>query len=334
MNHSHTKPRTRRWSKFGIRSLFLLLTCFAFVFGFWIYPSTRQSRIVQSLIQRGYLVRYDLASELPTDKLREFIRRNWGKDYLYDVHSVTMWSEEDGRAKSEDLPGIAQLKSLRELVLYSGQLQSGDLKQIQNLKDLWRLELLVEGITDVDLRDISKLNLRKINLGDLPISDEGVKYLEGMDSLNMLKLDGTNITDRAIGYFDKLPKLDFLGLRGTRITDAGIKQIANAVSRDNITTLMLYSTDISTNGFQHLPGLANLTYLDAENTKLDDQSLPYIAKLGKLQTLNLSFTKVTADGLSGLDLPNLTTLELRGTKIQPNDVTEFKRRHPKCSIRL
>lgn len=75
-------------------------------------------------------------------------------------------------------------------------------------KELWRLDYLEE-----------------IDLCDTLITDQGISWMAGMESIRELYLDGTNITNKSIDSFTQFPSLDTLSIKRTKITPAGLKTL-------------------------------------------------------------------------------------------------------------
>ena len=70
-----------------------------------------------------------------------------------------------------------------------------------------------------------------------------------------------------------------------------------------------------------------------DGTKIDDEAMVHIRKMGRLAMLSLEETCVTDAALEELkQMPNLRTLHLMGTKISRDAVRKFTKSLPKCAV--
>lgn len=113
---------------------------------------------------------------------------------------------------------------------------------------------------------------------------------------------GTNFDDHALAKLAAIgANMRWLDLAGTAVTDAGLNQLG---------------------------AMPNLTRLHLERTKIGDQGLPQLAKLGQLEYLNLYGTAITDTGLDELqDLPKLKQIYLWETKVTPEAGKAFAEAH-------
>ncbi|MCH8289836.1 hypothetical protein IH992_01855 [Candidatus Poribacteria bacterium] len=74
-------------------------------------------------------------------------------------------------------------------------------------------------------------NLRILDLGWLPLTDEGIKPLMSLPKLEELYINDTHITDRCIPNLATLKSLRYLCLKQkrTRISNAGVEKLRNAL---------------------------------------------------------------------------------------------------------
>jgi hypothetical protein len=63
-----------------------------------------------------------------------------------------------------------------------------------------------------------------LQMANPDVTDETLKYLQGMRRLQELDLNDTQVTDAGLKLIAKLPKLQRLRLRKTHITDAGFRE--------------------------------------------------------------------------------------------------------------
>lgn len=124
--------------------------------------------------------------------------------------------------------------------------------------------------------------LRCTNNGKL--TDAGMKHLAGLKNLERFSFVGTAITGNAYATFDGFTKLTRVSHRGSSINDEGLKQLC-----------------------EHLPHLEHLSLAHARFT---DAGAPNLAKLTKLQGLELGASKATPQALASITKLPLEYLQL------------------------
>ncbi len=145
------------------------------------------------------------------------------------------------------------------------------------------------------------------------VTDEGLKGLAGLKSLQVLYLAGTQVTDAGLKELAMLKSLQVLDLYKTQVTDAGLKELA---ALKNLQFLDLNRTQITDVGLKDLAGLNSLQLLYLANNKVTDVGLKELAGLNSLQTLYLEGTQVTDAGLKELaGLRSLQRLDLSSTQV-------------------
>ncbi|MDP7206008.1 MAG: hypothetical protein QGH11_10580, partial [Pirellulaceae bacterium] len=86
-------------------------------------------------------------------------------------------------------------------------------------------------------------------------------------------------------------------LGGQQLTDKDLAQVAML---ENIASLNLRDTRITSDGLVHLKGLTKLEWLHLERTDIDDEGIGNLAGLVNLQYLNLYGTRITDRSLAQL----------------------------------
>jgi internalin A len=208
----------------------------------------------------------------------------------------------------ESLPALSQLE---ELDLGGTRITGINLNFLKLLPKLKRLSFngiqrrnagacWTPLITDLDLDTISLLSgLEDLNLGvGVSLGKTGVAVGAG----NCHVTGGIQLTDLGVAKLAKLTKLRRLDISGAKITPAGLKALKN------------------------LP-LERLSLWNC--TALDDSAAPELAAIGKLTTLDLSYTSAGDGMLKSLAaLPNLKLLYLTDTKVTPAAVEAFRKEKP------
>lgn len=164
------------------------------------------------------------------------------------------------------------------------------------------------GLTLEQLKSLTELQLgghRKSDKKHLFVEPAEFRFLTSLTTLRKLHLgENDGVTDDALVHVGKLTGLRELILWDAPMTDAGVK---------------------------HLAGLAELTDLDlAFATKITTAALPDIAKLPKLQRLNLAGTKV--DDVSALSAAT-GLKELKLGKLKPAGIEALKKANPGLVIK-
>lgn len=123
----------------------------------------------------------------------------------------------DGRLESLNLPPGRPISG----GLLTKIQESGDVPGMDNLS------FCGIPLTDDQLRYLSGLqSLRSLNLCGTKITDAGLEHLRGLDSLQTLELSATQVTDAGLEHLRGLDSLQSLGLSGTQVTDAGLMRLA------------------------------------------------------------------------------------------------------------
>ena len=194
-----------------------------------------------------------------------------------------------------------------------------------------------------DVVDLSDTMFEKDNRPLFPLSDaEGLfvktKARSGFD------LTKYRVTDTALEKISRM-KVDFLLLMRPDISNTGLEYLSRLSS---LKLLRLRETGSSHRlDFRKLAALDNLIELDLSYTSVDDQTIDVIkdlpklrklnlkgcrnisgkcistiARVGSLENLVLSKTKLTADEIARLDtLPNLVCIELSGPQISDTNAS-------------
>jgi len=109
-------------------------------------------------------------------------------------------------------------------------------------------------------------------------------------------MSSTLITDQGLKELPLLT-LIILNLNDTKVTDEGLKKSHRVLF--DLTSLALRATMITDEGIKELESI-RLTALDLQLTGVSDESIEVLGKISTLQELNLSQTKVTAEGIRKL----------------------------------
>ena len=137
------------------------------------------------------------------------------------------------------------------------------------------------------------------------IGDTTLSYLACERSLQGLELQGTRITNEGLEHLKGYTSLRSLDVSETRIGDQGVAHLVGVP----LSTLKLGGTQVTGECVNTLKSMAMLMELDLSNTKVEVADLAPLAGLAKL---------------AGSPQAGLITLNLRGQKVDDDDVTTLR----------
>jgi hypothetical protein len=158
---------------------------------------------------------------------------------------------EEERAQSETFVRSAEVSDATHLDLSGAETTDDDLARFPKMPQLEDLDLSGSSISDEGLIHLSECDLRMldfldlsntairgpgfVHLGATPLSrldlsgseitDDGLRYLGGLERLEMLWLNGTAITDRAVPHLLSVASLEEVDVSDTAVTDAGLRRL-------------------------------------------------------------------------------------------------------------
>lgn len=171
---------------------------------------------------------------------------------------------------------------------------------IRELRDLRKCFLVLDGIPikPAGLAELKTINnILLLSVQRTPVTDEGLRQIEGIVSLRLLRLNWTKIGDDGLRHINRLPELRMLYLTGTKITDQGAGQL---VILKKLQALQLADTKISDHGAAYLAGLSELEFLSLRGTDVGDDCVAVLSKLKRLKRVDLTDTRMTAEGIQAL----------------------------------
>jgi len=263
------KPK-RRWPRFSLRKLLLLVTIASVGFG-WLglklRQAQRQKEAVEGIVNSGGWIWYDdeVASNgrfLPGSKASRatWWRRVIARDFIANpvtLASTTLFKEPERQFDDASLSHVGGIPQIKHLSICSSL-----------------------------------------------VTDTGLIHLQGLSQLESLDLSRTSVTDRGLANLRGLFQLNKLQLRDTQITDRGLIHLQ---SLENIEYLDMPRSAVSDAGLVNLQGMRQLKELDFDNTNITDAGLVHLQRLMQLKSLYLRNTHVTETGCRELQkaLPNL-----------------------------
>lgn len=326
-----TKTRAERPSlRFSTRTLLLVVTLFAVLFGLWkscIEPFRTQQRAIETLSQMG-------ATMTTKPVGPEWLRALVGADFLIEVESIELAAPTDLAPSRPPEPvgeHLGKLRGVRSLRISNRVLSDRSLFGIEHLGDLEHLSLAFTGVSDACTAQLRHLkNLRRLDLSATKVSDRGVAQLGSLTKLRILDLGMTHTSGAGIARLDHLTELEQLRLNFTSVGDDGL-QVLNAFTK--LEVLDLGDTDVGDATIEYLAGLRELRELNLSGTKVTDAGLVHLRGLPMLTELNLSRTSIKGEGLLHLwDLPKLRELQLVNTLVSEQSLAFARESLPNVRI--
>ncbi|HEV8070252.1 MAG TPA: protein kinase [Planctomycetaceae bacterium] len=214
------------------------------------------------------------------------------------------------------LTNLRGLKDLQNLVLNWSRVADSGLVHLESLTELRALNLRGTQVTDAGLthlRTLTKLEI--LSLSRLPVSDTGLAQLQHLKRLQWLDLGSTRVTDAGLTNLRTLKDLQHLALNSTAVTDAGLVHLKPLTKLDSLDLGEMQVTDA---GLEHLRGLTNLGELSLKGSRaVGDFAIPRLLRFPRLQTIDLSETHVSAQGLALLKASAPSGAHITWT--EPND---------------
>ena len=131
---------------------------------------------------------------------------------------------------------LARMRSLCDLELGGCALDDAALDVLPSLRGLVTLSLWENAITDEGCWKIANAKmeeLRRLDLSDTWITDEGLKALAQLPKLKSLMLSGTRITDKGLEALETMD-LDWIMLDSTNVTSAGVHRLRQCMPHAGI----------------------------------------------------------------------------------------------------
>ena len=278
---TETKPK-RRWFRFSLRALFVLVTAFCVWLGWEVNSARRQKEAVEAIIKAGGTIGYDfqmtpnaafaklLRGRRPgfesglfakydldqnaTQSAPAWLRDHIGNDFFRNVASVS-FPHASAVKPMTGIEHLAKLPALKQFYLVGGYPNKEEYPKIQSV-DFTALE---------ELKYLDALTIFNFRL-DGP---ELAKF-RSFDRLTQVTLCNTGFDDAAMEQVGRMINLEYLWLHHAHVTDAGIAHVRRLT---NLKVLYLNEADITDAGLKHLAGLNQLTDLWLKQTQITDNGI-------------------------------------------------------------
>jgi hypothetical protein len=212
------------------------------------------------------------------------------------------------------LATLTKLKNLR-LTNLKG-LSDVDFAPLADMTSLEEISLAGSGAGDLSAARLAKLPmLRRVNIGSPAFTDEGMRHIGGIATLNHLLEIGAEaaITDAGLEHIWAPDRVTMLFLRPQfGITGSGLNSIAENLTR--LSYIEINSVDFGDEGMQLLGYMPELgvVKLKGGSSKITDAGLLAIAEAPKLRELHIrgDTHAVTDAGIAAMKekLPNVKVI--------------------------
>ena len=275
------KPR-RRWVRFSLRALLLLVTVSGIVFAFflrWHEKAIRQRDSVLALSSDGSNQIYYENGRDPEFNAPPVPQRFRGLldfHHFYSVVDVSLSNANDHQMRM--LENFPDLESL--CLISASQCTGAGFARLRSMEHLKRLELFdIPCLDDQALAVVTSLDgleYLSVECGD-KVSDAGLARLSRLTNLRSLRLKrGLMVTDRGLAALAKLSSLEHLNL-----------DLDDAVPRDR---------QIRGHALSRLGELTRLTTLEIDgNAALNDECLSNLRRISGLTSLTIKATAGLTD---------------------------------------
>jgi hypothetical protein len=279
------KSRPRRWLRFGLRTLLLVLTALSIWLGLKVDEARRQKEAVEALQELGATVRFahqrDNTNHTEFDankdlKIPDWLRTLPGDDFFQTVALIQL----PETVTDKDLGHLAALPHVECLIFSQESYQEIN-------------------VTDAGLDHLPRPDrLVRLAAANALIGDAFLKRLAGATGLETLHLSGTRITDEGLRSLPRLPKLKYLGLSYTSVGDVGLAAALEEPS--SLEILWLEGTQITDETLALLKDAKRIVHLSLDGTKVTNAGLRHLSGLPALLDVSIERTAATAEGLATL----------------------------------
>ena len=270
-----TPAKRRRWFRFSLRLLFVVMTVLCIWLGIQVNAARRQKEAVAAILRAGGEVNYDYqmmpdpivpamggfsisffsmfyADRNVSPPGPTWLRNQFGDEYFRTAVQGYIHLYDPVAARAA-ISGLANLHAVKCVQLFGPdrEIEDSDLNPLGQLDHLERLWLWRTHVTGVFLAQIRHPgSMTQLSLEENDIDDAAMAHIGNMTSLENLDLEeNARITDAGLVHLRKLTNLKVLALNATGITDAGLKHL---IGLNCLSYLDLSNTQASRNGIREL----------------------------------------------------------------------------------
>lgn len=224
-----------------------------------------------------------------------------GIPYISRIRTLKTLNLNSTAVSDQCLKTMETLDSLSFLALAHDHISDKCIDQLRNLRNLLGVDLRYTDVTDRGVHQLSScaVQIRQLYLSGTAVTNEALRFLEELRSLEIIDLAGTQITDRGLRSLASHNRLFYLSLSHTRITDAGL--LFAVIHLPNLSELDVSETSVTNKGINEIAGLKKLAVLDIRNTKVRGQAILDLMRcrsLKEVAVLDSQVDSVTQAALS------------------------------------
>ena len=165
-----------------------------------------------------------------------------------------------------------------------------DLASLPELPRLRAVRLAGTAVTDDGMKTIGKVSsLEDLDLRDCGISDDGLSHLTGLSRLKALRLSGKSgdcsVSDDGMIHVAKLPALKVLGVDFLWISEDGVQAIT---ALKNLQELYMAETTIGNDAVDLFAEFPQLKKLRLARNQIDAEGVAKLPQLKQLEEIDLS----------------------------------------------
>ena len=187
---AETLATTRRWLRFSLRALLLLMLVVGATIGWTLHKVREQGAALAALLNGRCAIAYRDGADPESPNALERCRRWLGEEHWIDVEVLILVHPE---ADDAVLAHVRGLPRLRYLILDGSAVSDAGLVNLRFLPMLAELHLDHTRVTDAGLANLRFVPmLTELNLANTQVTDAGLVHLRGCSQLQGLDLSGTH----------------------------------------------------------------------------------------------------------------------------------------------
>lgn len=360
--NSKTPKRSRRWLRFGFRTMLVVVTCIALFLGLILIPTLKQKESLEQLdnylgsVSFGILYDYqkraepvgyshwNLNAELPGP---EFLHKLLGMDafrtpvsvgvhyggpeddsFYEDLNRIQTWQDIslDGTQLTDSM--ISKLTGqphLKELRVNDTNISDKGCESIAKLGSIRELYIgQNQKLSDAGLAKLGNLTrLKELHIGDCQLNGTGFENFQNPLSLIRLSIGGSSLCDESGKWIGRFKNLQTLYLHKTNLSDTWI---ANLESLPNLKWIGLHGCSITGEGFRDWPVSQQETGIGIGGTNVDDERWLLIKSKFPNSTIEGMGSGMTRSILPHiLAQPELTSLSINQMELTREDFVAISR---------
>ncbi|MBX9693082.1 MAG: protein kinase [Cyanobacteria bacterium] len=197
------------------------------------------------------------------------------------------------------------------------------------------LNLVNTKVTGSGLAVLAHWPIHSVNLGFSAVSDQGLKSVCEIKSIEKLSLNGTEITDKGLNEIATLKNLEVLRLSGCpKITDKGVINILEHCKKLSALSLS-YSHNLTGKLIPAITSNSSMRRVELQGIGLNDEHVKMLCTNKSLMKIRLADNHALTDKTMEIlaAMPHLQTVCVSGCeKITSGALSDFRRVNRKCQL--